>query len=126
MDILNKIKQVVKILDEIEDYYNSLPDRQSELDKKISDLYHYIETQKMTSKSSYRMIKELKSVLDERRILKQEHSILNVFDNNKARLNLKTNRAMLLADVNKENKLQNSTYKYRVYTEEELKNKMEE
>ena len=44
MEVLDKIKQVVELLDELDDYLDLLPGLQSESDQRISDIYHYIET----------------------------------------------------------------------------------
>lgn len=126
MDELNKIKEICNILDSLEEATENLPNAESEVDKKISDLYHFIENNKMDAKMCYRMIKELKEVLSERRNLKYKQTILYSFRNNIDRLNLKTNRSMLLADVNKKLKDVQKEYKNRIYDEEELRKKIEE
>lgn len=125
MDVLSKIKDVIELLDELEDYDNDLPNKQSNVDQSISDIYHYIENNRITSKNSYRLCKELKSLLLERREFKQERSLLDTFDNEKTRLNLKTNRSMLLADLHKAQKNLDTEYKFRVYDKDEFIEKME-
>lgn len=125
MEILEKIKDVVSILDELEDYDNNLSNKQSNVDQSISDVYHYIENNRITSKSGYRICKELKMLLLERRSLKQERSLLDTFSNEKTRLNLKTNRSILLADLHKTQKNFDTEYKYRVYDKDEFAKRME-
>lgn len=123
---LDQIKQIVSLLNSIDEKYDSISDRQSVVDSKISDIYHYIENNTMNSKSSYRIVKELKNVLSQRRELKKEQSILQIFQNEKERLKIKNNRSMLLAEVCKEDKGYNKKYNYRIYDEEEFKKQMEE
>lgn len=125
MEILEKIKEVVKLLDELEDYNNDLPSKQSDIDQRISDIYHYVENTRMTTKSSYRVVKELKTLLLERREFKQDQSLLATFENNKAKLNLKSNRAMMLADMHKAQKNLDTEYKFRVYDKDEFVKQME-
>lgn len=126
MDIVGKIKEVVKLLDELEDYDNELPSKQSDIDQRISDIYHYVENTRMTTKNSYRVVKELKSLLLERREFKQDQSLLATFDNNKSRLNLKNNRSIMLADIHKAQKNLDTEYKFRIYDKDEFIKKMEE
>lgn len=125
MEYLDEIKQVIELLDNIDDKYNSLAERDSEVDSKISDVYHYIENTTMNSKNSYRVVKELKTLLQQRRELKKERSILQIFQNEKERLKLKSNRSILLNQVCKEDKNYNQKYNYRIYNEEEFKEMME-
>ena len=125
MEIMEKIKEVVKLLDELEDYNNDLPSKQSDIDQRISDIYHYVENTRMTTKSSYRVVKELKTLLLERREFKQDQSLLATFENNKAKLNLKSNRAMMLADMHKAQKNLDTEYKFRVYDKDEFVKQME-
>lgn len=125
MEILEKIKEVVKLLDELEDYDNDLPSKQSDIDQRISDIYHYVENTRMTTKNSYRVVKELKTLLLERREFKQDQSLLATFENNKAKLNLKSNRAMMLADMHKAQKNLDTEYKFRIYDKDEFVKQME-
>lgn len=126
MDCVEKIKEIVILLDEVDEEYEMFPAKQSELDSKISDIYHYIEDNTMKSKNSYRIIKELKEILLKRKELKKEQSVLTVFQNNKNKLNISNNRKILLTEVCKENKNWDKPYKYRTYDEDEFKHKMED
>lgn len=125
MDYLEKIKTIISLLDELDKDYAEFPDKQSEIDSKISDIYHYIESSTLTSKNSYRVTKELKECLIQRRELKKKHSVLQVFENSKNKLLLDKNRQMLLADVFKEEKNYSKKYIYRIYDEEEFIKQME-
>ena len=126
MDVIEKINECVKILDEVDEYFKSIPEKQSENDMAISDIYHYIENNQISTKGSYRLIKELKEHLSIRRILKEDQEILRTFVNHKSKLNLPENRQLLLGEVNKTKNRLNSPYNYRVYeSEENLRERVE-
>ena len=109
MNILDKVVEVSKILDEIDEFDKSVPDKMAEYNYKLSDLYHYIESNTMDSKKSYRICREFKKVLIERR-----------------EFNLGIdNRKMLLSTIGKKAKYLNQPYKNRIYDDEELKRIME-
>lgn len=125
MEVIEKIREAIILLNNIDEYNETLPSLMSSNDLAISDLYHYIENNTMNSKSSYRIVKELKEKLKERRRLKSEQDIIRVFNNHKQKLIEINNRKMILVDLGKEQKKLQSPYKNRIYTEEELKQKME-
>lgn len=126
MDVIEKINECVKILDEVDEYFKSIPEKQSENDMAISDIYHYIENNQISTKGSYRLIKELKEHLSIRRILKEDQEILRTFVNHKSKLNLPENRQLLLGEVNKTKNRLNLPYNYRVYeSEENLRERIE-
>lgn len=123
--MLEDIKKAIDILDKVDDYYYDLPNKQSEIDFKISDIYHYIETHNIDSEKAYRLIKELKANLIERRNLKNEQIILQLYYNNKHMIMNKSNRAIMLNSLCKRNKDLNSEYKYRIYNKDEFENMIE-
>lgn len=125
MEITKEIKEAILILNKVDEYNESLPLLISNNDLAISDLYHYIENNTMNTKSSYRIVKELKEKLKERRKLKNEQDILRTFYNQKQRLLETNNRNMILANLGKEEKKLQTSYKNRIYNEEELKQKLE-
>lgn len=123
--MVEEIKEAITLLNKIDEYNETLPSLMSNNDLAISDLYRYIENNTLNSKSSYRMIKELKERLKERRRLKDEQSIMRVYNNQKSKLVEINNRKMILIDLNKEKKKLQTPYKNRIYEEEELKQKLE-
>lgn len=125
IDVLEEIKNVINTLDNLDDYRENLNNELSNQDLALSDLYHYIEFNKMDNKKCYRMIKELKRVLIVRRKCKEDIAILDVFASQKNRLNLKDNRKLLLADIYKRYKTLKKDYINRVYVGEELEELME-
>lgn len=120
MDILEKIKIVIKNMDEIEERIEELPALQSEVDYKLQDLYHYIENSPIKTNEAYRLVKEIKRLRAIRRDYKIEYELINEFRNNYQKLTQINNRRMLLANVGKKLKQITSEYKNKGYTDEEL------
>ncbi len=124
--ILEKIIEVSNILDEIDDFESSISSEMSNYNYKLSDLYHYVENNTMDTKKCYRLCKELKKVLKERRQFKNNVELFHEYKNNVQKLNNgKENRKLMLAAIGKRSKQLNQPYKNRVYLEEELKEIME-
>jgi len=123
--MIEEIEKAIALLDNIDVYINELPELKSSNDLAISDLYHYIKNNTMNSKSCYRIVKELKEKLIERRKIKNEEEILRTYANQKNKLSGIDNRKMILAEIHKTQKRLNQPYKNRIYNEEELKEKLE-
>lgn len=120
MDVIEEINEVVDKLNKIDEYSSSLPEKLITLNNKQLDLLHYIENTKVNIVWCYRMIKEMKKVRVERRKVKNDIDLLNKFGELKTKLLSKENRQFLLAELHKREKLINSEYKNREYSEEEL------
>ena len=126
MDVLEKVIQLNKIMDDLDNFDGSIPDLQQEIDYKVSDLYHYLENTTMDSKKSYRFCKELKKILLERRQIKNNIAISNSYSSQKQKfMSGADNRKIALSAIGKTKKQLESTYKYRIYTEEQIKEIME-
>ncbi|MCM1052467.1 MAG: hypothetical protein NC483_00595 [Ruminococcus sp.] len=125
IDVLEEVKNVVASLNKIENYGKRLSDDLSHQDLKLSDLYHFIEINKLDTKGCYRMIKELKQVLEERREIKINLAVLKSFDMQKQKLLNHDNRQIMLSAVCKCHKEQVTEDGYNVYTNEELKELIE-
>ena len=122
MDVMEKVKEAIDILDEVDDYSSSLQEKLDELNNKQLDLLHYIENNKINIFWCYKMIKEIKNIRVERRKVKQDIELLNRFDNVKNRMLSKDNRQFVMTELYKKEKQLDTTYKNRYYTEEELQN----
>lgn len=125
IDIITKVNEVSILLNEIDDYFENLPNLQSNTDLVISDLYHYIEHNKLDAKASYRMIKRLRENLLIRREYKEEYELLKVLKQHQNKLLQKENRKMLLSELGKAQKRLKSEYKYRIFSEDNIKEKLE-
>lgn len=127
MNVKDKIIEISKLLDELDTFAERVPLIEQNFDYKKSDLYHKLMTMKLNSKNCYRFCKELKNVLLERADFKNNVALSTTYRDNKAKLNNgKENRQMLLAEIGKREKKLNQPYKNRVYTEEELLEKIGE
>lgn len=121
-EIRNKIIELSKILDEIDCFSSNIPSKDQEFDLKLSDLYHKLENMNLDSKKCYRFCKELKTVLLERREYKNNKDIYMLYNKNIQKLfSGVDNRKIVLSQLStEEKKLRSSKYKNRIYTEEEL------
>lgn len=125
MNVLEKIIKVSDLLNELDDFEETICEKVSYYDCKVSDLYHLLEDMKLNSKNCYRFCKELKQVLNERRECKQNMSVYQKYKANSQKLiNGKENRKILLSSLGKEEKNTRLPYKNRVYTKEELEEKI--
>lgn len=122
MNVKEKIQEVSLILDELDDYKDSLSLKLSEMDLRKSDLYHYLELMSLDSKKCYRFCKELKKVLLQRRKIKEDFAVMKHFEEQKTKLiNGRENRQLLVNSVFKHYKNIVKIGESKVYTEEELK-----
>lgn len=121
IDIVNELKVIIDKLDQIDKYFDSMGELESNIDMKLSDLYHYIENNTLKTNECYRIVKEIKKQLEIRRHLKEDYTLLSTYKNNHARLNNENNRKMLMTEMHKAKKNLSKKYKNRVYTEEEIK-----
>ena len=121
MNVIEELKEAVSIINKVDEYKDSLVDRLSEQDKKLSDLLHYIENNKLSTAQCYRIVKEIKKQREIRRKVKNDMNILSTYDKHINKLLNKNNRSMLLAELYKVDKRLQAEYKNRTYTDEELK-----
>ena len=125
MNVKEKIIEVSKLLDDLEDIDETLSDSLSKVDLQISDLYHFLENMTLNSKSCYRLCRELKVALNNRRTIKKNISLMSKYKSQNNRLiKGKENRQMLLSEIGKCAKQWESNYHYSIYTEEELTEKI--
>ena len=120
MDIVEEIRNIVVKLNELEKYKEELPQKLSIQDSKEQDILHLIEDEKFTAFESYRLLKELKKVRKERRIVKNDCELLQCFSANKNKILNENNRQFLLQDLYNKQRNLKAKYKNRQYTEEEF------
>ena len=120
LDIVDEIRIVTEKLDALDNYFNSMSELESNVDMKLSDLYHYIEFNSLKTNECYRIVKEIKKQREIRRNLKNDYALLSTYKNNHQRLNNENNRKMLMTEMYKTKKEQGKKYKNRVYTEKEI------
>lgn len=122
-DMVGKIREACRLLDEVEEYVKDLDDRHSLCDLKLSDMYHLIENNNVDewSKSELKNVtKEIKNICEIRRKVKVDVGLRKIYQDNIAKLNKAENRAMLLEKLNHGAKSYNTDYSYRVYKQDDL------
>lgn len=121
MNILEKVQEANIILNSLEEYYDSIPEKQSKIDSQLSDIYHYIENNNLNATQSCKLIKQIKIKRQERRRILNDYEMLKVYKTNCNKLSNKDNREFLLCELNKTEKRLGSAYKNRIYTDEQFK-----
>lgn len=121
-DITNKIQKIVNELDELDEYYDGLNYKLSDIDLKIQDLLHYLEYNKINILWVYRYVSELQKLRLERRQIKNDIFILSKFNENRNKLIGSKNRTFLVNEIHKAEKQLASPYKNRQYSDDELNN----
>ncbi len=119
-EIFNKIKEAVKILEEIDIMISNQSIEIQNVDYKLSDLLHLIENNELSDEASINVIKEIHKLRKYRRSLQNEHEIENTYNTHKNKLIGKENRPFLLNEISKTIKQLGKKYNNRVYTEEEI------
>ena len=121
MNVIEKITQAVELLNEIDQYDSGLGQLLSECDEREQDLLHFIENNKINVLWCYKYTRELKTIREKRRIIKNDMEIIRKFNEHKTKLaSTVENRKIMLAEINKRIKQLNCPYKNRRYTEEEI------
>lgn len=119
-DVIKEIHNVIESLNEIDNYYESLTSRLSEIDQKTQDLLHYIEYNKISILWAYKYLVELKKLRIERRKIKNDMAILGKYSEHKNKLLSVSNRVFLLTEIHKVEKQLETPYKNRQYKDGEI------
>ena len=79
-ELINNIQEAFALLDKVEKLNDIIHDQQSNVDSRLSDLYHYIENNNLNAAECCRIIKEIKKVREERRDINTAWEILRIFN----------------------------------------------
>ena len=121
VNVFSNIKEAIDLLRQNEEYYNELFNLLSATDKKIDYWLHYIELNTIPVTYGYKIVKEIKKLREQRRIIKNELELMKVFKDNEQKLVNEKNRQVLFATICKTNEKQLSAkYNYDAYTEDEI------
>lgn len=120
IDVIKQLHQIIESLDEIDEYYESLTGKLSEVDQKTQDLLHYIEYNKISILWAYKYIVLLKRLRVERRKIKNDMTILGKYSEQKNKLLSSTNRKFLMSEIHKTEKQLDTPYKNRQYKDGEI------
>lgn len=121
INIVDNIIQAVSILNKTEEYIEQLDDKLSEFDKLNSDFEHLIENADINNVNLKELYTKMQNLYLSRRKVKQDKSIGVYFTNNSLKLNIKTNRQMLVQGLKTVTDKLNTTYTNRILTEEDIK-----
>lgn len=124
--IVNKIIDVVRILDEIDEMITTQSTELQKVDLELSDLYHFIENNDLSKETSLKLIDRIKYLRIVRRTLQREYEIENAYKNNSSKMMGNNTRGFLLSTIKQTVKNLDTEYKNRVLTEEDIKNLTEE
>lgn len=120
-DIIEKIKNIEKYFNEIDDYFDNISAYQSQNDEYISDLLHYMEVSEFTQASALKFVKLLKEKRIRRRTLNNDWEIKRVFDSGRQRFSAGTDqRNMFMASLYKKEKELSYPYNPRQISFEEI------
>jgi len=125
MELISNIVLAIEKLNEIDEYIDSLADKQSILDEKTQDLLHYIENNKISTFGCYRIIKELKDIRITRRKVKEDLELGRKYYEIKNRLASLENRDFIISELKKKEKSLQTSYNNRQYSDEDLKELIE-
>ena len=119
--IVMQILGINEQLEDLDNYFNELPNLQSQIDEELSDLLHYIENNDLTPKQSTKMVKLLKQKRMVRRGLCNDYEIKKIYNTHKGKLAIEKQRTFFLSEIYKKAKELNSTYKSRQLSDEQIK-----
>lgn len=114
--LIDNIKSITEVESDIYNYVNNL----EEIEWRIRDILHYLEVTPISRSGAIVLMEELQKLRIERRYIKQMWEIWNTYGANRAKLQEKSNRDFLIAELNKKDKSLQTTYNYRFFTKEEL------
>lgn len=120
MEIVKTLQDIVNELDRIDTYDEGLAEKLSQIDQKIQDLLHYIETNKINILWSYKYMAELKKLRVERRQIKNDMYLLGKFNEYKNKMISSGNRQFLMNEMYKAEKQLETPYKNRQYKDGEI------
>ena len=120
MEIVKTLQEIINELDRIDTYDEGLAEKLSQIDQKIQDLLHYIETNKINILWSYKYMVELKKLRVERRQIKNNMYLLSKFNEHKNKMISSGNRQFLMNEMYKAKKQLETPYKNRQYKDGEI------
>jgi len=118
--VVEKIKQAIKLLDEIDEMIETQSIEIQNTDLQLSDLYHLVENNELSEVASVNVINRMHELRVLRRSLNNEHEIENTYNTHKSKLAGKETRQFLLHEIYKTVKSLGSQYKNRILTDEDI------
>ena len=123
--IVEKIKDAVKVLDEIDTMIKTQSQELQTVDYELSDLYHLIENNDLNKDASFNIVNRIRELRKLRRSLNNEHEIENTYQLHKSKMTGNETRQFLVNEIHRTEKQLKSEYKNRVLTEENINSLLE-
>lgn len=124
--IVDKIRTLVKTLDEIDEFIDTQNEELSKIDLELSDWTHFIENNEFGEEVSHKVVSKIRDLRRKRRSLCNEQAIENAYKNNASKVMGNNTRPFLLSEIEKTVKQLDSEYKNRVITDEVIKDVLEQ
>lgn len=119
---IDKVKEAIKILDEIDEMIETQPQELQKVDYELSDLYHYIENNNMSNETCLKVIERIKYLRLIRKSLNNEYSLEKVYKDNSSKMMGNGTRDFLFSNLCKTAANLDTEYKNRVLTDEDISN----
>lgn len=119
-EFLAKLKNVITLLDEIDDVIDELPTKQGNVDSLLSDYLHMFENYDLSKDAVYEISKRIHSERVLRRNLTNMSFIAKTYRDNVNKLMNKQSRVFLHQKIEETMKRLNMEYKNRVITDEDM------
>ena len=121
LEFLGKIKQVIILLDEIDEVIKSIPSTQQKNDYLLSDYLHLIESDEFGTVLATNITKEIKTARNERRAWNNIKLIADSYIKNKYKLMQTEQRKELTKILTDSVNNLHQDYKYRILSDEDIK-----
>lgn len=121
LEFLGKIKQVISLLDEIDEIIKSIPSTQQKNDYLLSDYLHLIESDEFGTVLATNITKEIKTARNERRAWNNIKLIADSYIKNKYKLMQTEQRKELTKILTESVNNLHQDYKYRILSDEDIK-----
>ena len=126
--VLQKYDELEKEIEELDEMCDKVPEEQSNIDKLLSDYYHIIENEELSDTA---MVKICKQVHDARKLRREynfKNTLITTYKKNKNKLMIspRTTRGMFRNSLNQAVKDFPTNYNFRVLSEDQVKDIIEE
>ena len=123
--IADKIRELVKTLDDIDGLIKTRVEELQKIDLELSDWLHFIENNEFEEQISHKVVMKIRELRKKRRSLCKEQAIEEVYKNNSSKVMGNNTRPFLLTEVERTIKNLDSEYKNRVITDEDIQEILE-
>lgn len=126
--ILAKYDELEKAIGELDEMCDKISEEQSDTDKLLSDYYHIIENEELSDTAMVKICKQIHDVRKLRREYDFKNTVKSTYKKNKNKLIIapKSTRAMFKNSINQAVKDFPTDYHFRVLSEEQVKDIIEE